>query len=69
MVQWSAKYYEIVAVIDPSRPVLLNELNGDIKDVESKIYPFKVMRVKQPYDSQNNYIIIPKLYATNYVRY
>ena len=65
MVQWSEKYYEIVAVIDPSRPVLLNELIGDIKDVESKIYPFKVMRGKQPYDSQNKYINVPKLYGEN----
>ena len=61
----SAIYYEIGGIIDPSKLVRLNELNGDIKDADSKIYPFKVMRGKQPYDSQNNYIIVPKLYGEN----
>jgi octaheme c-type cytochrome (tetrathionate reductase family) len=61
----SAKYYEIGDIIDPSKSIRLNELNGNIKDADSKIYPFKVMRGKQPYDSQNNYIIVPKLYGEN----
>ena len=43
--------------------VMLNTLNGDIKVPEAKIAPFKVMRGKQIYDSQNNYLIVPKLFG------
>ena len=57
----TAEYYELGQVIDPSKPVELNKLNGTISDPKSKIYPFKVERGKQPYDNKNNYIIIPKL--------
>jgi octaheme c-type cytochrome (tetrathionate reductase family) len=59
----SAKYYEFGEVIDPTKPVQLNKLNGDIKDAKAKISPFKVMRGKQPFDIKKNYLIIPKLYG------
>ena len=59
----TANYYELGEVIDPGKPAELNKLNGKISDPNSKIYPFKVMRGKQPYDSKNNYIIIPKLFG------
>lgn len=59
----TAVYYEIGQTINPDKPVELNKLNGNISDPDSKIYPFKVMRGKQPYDSKNNYIIIPKLFG------
>ena len=61
----TANYYELGEVIDPGKPAELNKLNGKISDPNSKIYPFKVMRGKQPYDSKNNYIIIPKLFGEN----
>jgi hypothetical protein len=59
----SADYYEIGKAFDPSKPVALNKLNGSISDKESKISPFKVMKGKQPYDSENNYLIVPHLYG------
>jgi len=59
----SASYYEFGEEIDPGQIVKLNTLRGDIKDAKSKIAPFKVMRGKQPYDSVNNYLIIPKLFG------
>ena len=34
-------------------------------DPNSKIYPFKVMRGKQIYDSENNYLAIPKLFGSD----
>jgi len=40
--------------IDPTKTVALNKLQGDYDDIHSKIYPFKVMRGKQPYDTKNN---------------
>lgn len=61
----SAEYYSFGDVVDPSDNVMLNKLNGDIKDPKAKISPFKVMRGKQPYDEINKYLIIPKLYGEN----
>ena len=61
----SGKYYSFGEIIDASKTVKLNKLNGDVKDPKAKISPFKVMRGKQPYDKVNNYLIIPKLYGEN----
>ncbi len=61
----SANYYTIGDKIDPTNVVSLNKLNGDIKDPKAKIAPFKVMRGKQIYDTENNYLIIPKLFGDN----
>jgi octaheme c-type cytochrome (tetrathionate reductase family) len=58
-----ANYYRFGDKIDPSKPVLLNELTGSIKDPNSKIAPFKVMRGKQIYDTKNSYLIVPKLFG------
>lgn len=59
----SADYYQLGDTIDPGKPLKINELGGNIKDPNSKISPFKVMRGKQPFDKQNNYLIIPHLYG------
>lgn len=58
-----ADYYKIGDEINPSDVVQLNSLLGSIKDPESKITPFKLMKGKQIYDSQNNYLIVPKLFG------
>ncbi len=39
--------------IDPSTPTILNKPRGDIHDKTAKIWPFKVHRGKQPYDTVN----------------
>lgn len=59
----SALYYSAGDTIEPTKIVPLNTLKGDIKDPKAKISPFKVMRGKQIYDSQNNYLIVPKLFG------
>lgn len=59
----SADYYSMGDKIEPDKIVKLNTLNGDVKDPQAKIYPFKVMRGRQIYDSQNNYLIVPKLFG------
>jgi len=46
--------------IDPSQPTVLNPLDGDINDPNARIFPFKVHRAKQPYDSVYNYLLQPK---------
>lgn len=43
--------------IDPTDTVDINALHGGYSDVNSKIYPFKIMRGKQPYDTKNNTLV------------
>jgi len=59
----SANYYVSGDKLDPTLVLKLNSLNGEICDATAKIYPFKVMRGKQIYDTKNNYLIIPNLYG------
>ncbi|MCW8848594.1 MAG: tetrathionate reductase family octaheme c-type cytochrome [Melioribacteraceae bacterium] len=58
-----ADYYQIGDKVDTEEVVKLNKLLGNIKDPNSKITPFKVMKGKQIYDSENNYLAIPKLFG------
>ncbi|MBD3410154.1 MAG: tetrathionate reductase family octaheme c-type cytochrome [Ignavibacteriales bacterium] len=58
-----ADYYFIGDKIDPTETVKLNTLRGDIDDPDSRIYPFKVMRGKQPYDAINNHLGTPHLFG------
>jgi octaheme c-type cytochrome (tetrathionate reductase family) len=52
-------------VSDPSKPLVLNTLNGSYLDKESKIIPVKIHRAIQPFDPINKILIQPKLYADN----
>ena len=52
--------YLLGDVIDPNQPVEMNPLAGDISDPQAKIWPFKIHRAKQPYDTVNNYLLQPK---------
>ncbi|MBD3166935.1 tetrathionate reductase family octaheme c-type cytochrome [bacterium] len=49
--------------INPEEVVKLNEIHGAKVDPESRIYPFKVMRGKQPYDPANKTLIVPQLFG------
>jgi len=55
----SAEYYQIGDKVNPNEIVHLNKLNGDIRDAKAKLYPFKLMKGKQIFDSKNNYLILP----------
>jgi len=55
-----ANYYMLGDKIS-DKPLQLNKLDGNIADAKSKIYPFKLMRGKQIYDTEHNYLIVPKL--------
>ncbi len=48
---------------DPKSPLILNPLYGSYEDEESKIIPVKIHTAKQPYDPENNILIMPKLYS------
>jgi octaheme c-type cytochrome (tetrathionate reductase family) len=56
----SADYYAPGEKFATGIILSLNKLNGDIKDAKAKIYPFKLMRGRQIYDTKNLYIILPK---------
>jgi octaheme c-type cytochrome (tetrathionate reductase family) len=45
--------------VNESGITALNEPKGSIADPEAKIWPFKVHRAKQPYDTLNQYLMIP----------
>lgn len=55
--------YLVGEKIDPKKLVYLTKPIGSIKDKNSKIYPFKVMAGKQPYDSKNNYLVTPQTFG------
>ncbi len=55
--------------IDPDNIVYLSRPLGRIGDAGTKIYPFKVMQGKQPYDAENNYLAVPKLFGGFWVHF
>jgi octaheme c-type cytochrome (tetrathionate reductase family) len=61
----TVEYYEPGLKIGNDKKAELNKPGGKISDPKSKIYPFKVLRSKQPYDPVNKYLIIPKIYGAD----
>jgi octaheme c-type cytochrome (tetrathionate reductase family) len=57
------KYTTLTDKIDPAKTVSLNYATGSYDDPNARIYPFKVHRGKQPYDSQNNNFVVPHLFG------
>jgi len=43
--------------------VELNVPEGDYQDPRARIYPFKIMRGRQPFDPENRLLVIPHLYG------
>lgn len=50
-------------VIDPSKPVSVNKVNGSYHDPASRIWPFKRMTGTQPYDKQTNRLLATNVYG------
>ena len=48
---------------DPSQVIAINTFKGDYNDPDARIWPFKVMRGKQPYDKGNNTLVISHLFG------
>jgi octaheme c-type cytochrome (tetrathionate reductase family) len=46
--------------INPDGPTQLNAPLGNINDPDSRIWPFKIHRANQPYDTVYNYLLQPK---------
>lgn len=55
--------------IDPSGVVQINKITGHHGDADSRIWPFKVMRGKQPYDTQSNILAVPHLFGKDDAAY
>jgi Zn finger protein HypA/HybF involved in hydrogenase expression len=49
--------------INPKKPVWLVKPNGERKNPNAKLTPFKIMSGKQPYDSQNGYATYVQLFG------
>lgn len=49
--------------IDPSGLVPINTIGGGPGDPDSRIWPFKIMRGKQPYDSVHDVLAVPHLFG------
>ncbi|MEN8175016.1 MAG: tetrathionate reductase family octaheme c-type cytochrome [Pseudomonadota bacterium] len=49
--------------IDASSIVPINSFGGSYDDPDARIWPFKVMRGKQPYDSGNNTLVVMHLFG------
>ena len=49
--------------IDDSAVVPINVTSGSYDDPKSRIWPFKVMRGRQPYDSENKVLAVPHLFG------
>jgi octaheme c-type cytochrome (tetrathionate reductase family) len=46
--------------VDSSGVTVLNRPGGAIDDPRAKIWPFKVHRGRQPYDTKNRYLLVPQ---------
>ena len=49
--------------IDDTDVVNINSISGKYGDPDSRIWPFKVMRGKQPYDKKNKILALPHLFG------
>ena len=50
-------------VANPKKGFTFNKLQGNIKDKNARIMPFKVMKGKQPYDTKTMQVLIPHLFG------
>lgn len=62
-------YVTLKDTFDPSNPVMMNRPSGSYDDPNARIYPFKVHRGKQPYDSRNNTFVVPHLFGKDDAAY
>jgi octaheme c-type cytochrome (tetrathionate reductase family) len=59
----SSTHYLLGDRIDPTRVTSLAAPKGDIRDPQSRIWPFKVHSGKQIYDAKHKTLIVPKTYG------
>ncbi|MDJ0805985.1 MAG: tetrathionate reductase family octaheme c-type cytochrome [Gammaproteobacteria bacterium] len=57
------RYRELDEQFDPNEVLQINDFKGAYDDPDARIWPFKVMRGKQPYDAGNNTLVISHLFG------
>ncbi len=57
------RYTLIDDTIDPSQTVPVNQPEGEPGDGRSRIWPFKTVDGKSPYDAQRKTLLVPKLFG------
>lgn len=57
------RYTLLGDTIDPAGVVPINTLGGGPGDPDSRIWPFKIMRGRQPYDAGTNILAVPHLFG------
>ena len=57
------RFRQLDEKIDPEAVTTLNYFEGSYKDENARIWPFKVMRGKQPYDTVNNSFLVSHLFG------
>ncbi len=63
------KYKQLDEKIDPGQVVALNTFTGSYDDPGARIWPFKIMRGKQPYDKVNNTLTLLHLFGKEKTAY
>jgi octaheme c-type cytochrome (tetrathionate reductase family) len=56
-------YKDLGEKFDPDTIVEINDFKGSYDDPDARIWPFKVMRGKQPYDKGNDTLVITHLFG------
>lgn len=59
----NVRYTLLGDTIDPSERTELNRLSGGYDDPKARIWPFKVMRGRQPYDKGNDILVVGHLFG------
>jgi octaheme c-type cytochrome (tetrathionate reductase family) len=59
----NTRFKQLDETIDPAQVVALNTFSGSYDDPDARIWPFKVMRGKQPYDKGNNTLVVTHLFG------
>lgn len=57
------EYVRMGETIDPSDTVTINTPSGDVDDPDARIWPFKVMRSRQPYDVGHSVLALPHVFG------
>lgn len=61
----SIKHLTVKDTIDPSKTVALSKPEGSMNDKNARIFPFKVHKGKQPYDTVNKNMLLLNLFPDN----
>jgi len=65
----NVRYKQLDEKINPDAVVELNTFSGSYDDPDARIWPFKVMRGKQPYDKGNNTLALLHLFGKDKAAY